>query len=136
MELASVDAAYIGPDPVEAAAAHSIALDVVKLPEPKRGLAGGNNGARMARSRSLSSEGKEMKALSGIAGLLARRLTDPFYLAHFRGHDENCLRSWSLCAHPLEGEGPGNPCAGWRRLWLPSPARVGTREGSAYSSGE
>ncbi len=38
VELAYVDAAYTGSDPAEAAAAHGIALAVVKLPEAKRGF--------------------------------------------------------------------------------------------------
>lgn len=38
VELASVDAAYTGPIPAAAAAAHGIALEVVRLPEAKRGF--------------------------------------------------------------------------------------------------
>lgn len=38
VELAYVDAAYTGPDPAEAAAAHGIQLAVVKLPEAKQGF--------------------------------------------------------------------------------------------------
>lgn len=38
VELAYVDAAYTGPAPAEAAAAHGIQLAVVKLPEAKRGF--------------------------------------------------------------------------------------------------
>ncbi len=38
VELAYVDAAYSGPIPAAAAAAHGIALEVVRLPEAKRGF--------------------------------------------------------------------------------------------------
>ncbi len=38
VELASVDAAYTGPVPAAAAAAHGIALEVIRLPEAKRGF--------------------------------------------------------------------------------------------------
>ncbi len=38
VELAYVDRGYTGEDPTAAAAAHGIALDVVRLPEAKRGF--------------------------------------------------------------------------------------------------
>ncbi len=38
VELAYVDQAYTGPDPAAAAAAHGIALEVIRLPEAKRGF--------------------------------------------------------------------------------------------------
>ncbi len=38
VELAYVDAAYTGPNPEAAAAEHGIALEVVRLPEAKRGF--------------------------------------------------------------------------------------------------
>lgn len=38
MELADVDQGYTGEKPVQAAAAHGMRLEVVKLPEAKRGF--------------------------------------------------------------------------------------------------